>query len=98
MKGRGRPKLALVITSIGHHLHIETEDIEGYNSLVKGHARQAPSIGADLLNARINLKADCGHIVRNSQSHQKSASVREALKLGEAPRTSKWLQLGARRA
>ena len=79
----GRPKLAAILTSLGHHMHMETEDIEGYNSLVKAHARQAPSIGANLLNARINLKADCGHVV--GKSRRSSSSSREILKLGEAP-------------
>eukprot|EP00959_Pyramimonas_sp_CCMP1952_P175045 3658040-Pyramimonas_sp.AAC.1 len=62
-------------------MHIDTEDVEGYNSLVKSHARQAPSLGADLLNARINLKADCGHVVRSATQ----SSVRNALAMGEAP-------------
>ena len=51
----------MVLTSVGHHLDLDTEDVEGYNSLIKHQSRQAPSISAELLSSRVNMKADMGH-------------------------------------
>eukprot|EP00959_Pyramimonas_sp_CCMP1952_P452418 9466546-Pyramimonas_sp.AAC.1 len=54
--------------------------MEGYNSLIKTQAGHAPRISADLLNARVNLKADMGFHTRADLQRP----VRQIMQIGVA--------------
>eukprot|EP00959_Pyramimonas_sp_CCMP1952_P204987 4286285-Pyramimonas_sp.AAC.1 len=72
----GRPKLFIILTSIGHALDIDAEDMEGYNSLIKIQANRSPTMCIDLLSARVNIKEDI------SLSTAGGATLRELMAAG----------------
>eukprot|EP00959_Pyramimonas_sp_CCMP1952_P047224 985589-Pyramimonas_sp.AAC.1 len=58
--GRTGPKLYIIISHLMMHLDDNTEEIEGYNSLLKFMGKRAPSMSIDLLSSRANLKKRLG--------------------------------------
>ena len=68
----------MILTSFGQHLEIDTEDMEGYNSLIKIQARAAPTIGAHLLSARVNRKADIGFATKEDRRKTPAQLLRMA--------------------
>ena len=74
-----RPKLTCILASLASHLESDTEDLEGFNSIIKAQARTAPSIKSNQLSARCCLKGDIGHATKS----QSSMPVRELMKVGQ---------------
>ena len=77
----GKPKMTLIIASMGAHIGLDTEIVESYNSAVEAAAAFAPNVECNLLSARVDMKADLSdHCI--AQSAFAAYSVRKELAAG----------------
>ena len=78
-----------MLSMISRHLHVETQSIEGLNSIVKLLGRRCPNISLELLSSRLTIKrligqSDAGVTgCRKRWSLIKAAAEREVLELSE---------------
>ena len=78
-----------MLAMLSRYLHVETQSIEGLNSIVKLLGRRCPNISLELLSSRLTIKrliglSDAGVTGCGKRwSHIKAAAEREVLELSE---------------
>ena len=63
---------------IGACMHSDTEDVEGFNSIIKSECKRCPHLSHELLNARCRLRAELG--VAGSGISHKWSKIRGRLR------------------